>query len=83
MTTFNYKIQDLDEEGSDVEIGVDTGEVGYPETIPPTEELTGVDTDEGTDPVETDQGDEENEAIIYGTPDDVSSDAYGDEIDEI
>ncbi len=33
------------------------------------EERIGVMTDEGTDPVTTDQGDEQNDAVIWGTPD--------------
>lgn len=81
MKLLHSTTQEPDDYGSDVEVGVDTGEVGSPETIPAADqEHLGISTDQGTNPVDTDQGDEENEARIYDTPDDVSSDAYGDEL---
>lgn len=66
-------------------IGTDTFEPGLTAapaaTYPITEqEHQGVRSEKGTHPEETDQGDEENEAKLHNTPDDASSDKYGDEL---
>lgn len=64
-------------------IGTDTGEFGLTEEAAavypaPESRRFGVRTDKTTSPTETDQGDEQYEGVLYGTPDDLS-DKYGEE----
>lgn len=66
-----------------VDIGTDTEEVGLTEqaeAVYPAGEKRhfGVRTDKGTNPVETDQGDEQYEGKLWGTPDDLAAE-YGEE----
>ncbi len=72
-----------DKASGGVEIGIDTEEAGLTEragAIYPAApgRHFGVDTSRGTDPAETDQGDEEYEGKLWGTPDDLAS-RYGEE----
>ncbi len=68
-------------------IGADTGEIGFSEeagaTYPaPENKRFGVSANRATDPIETDQGDEECEERLFGTPDDLAK-QYGKEETEI
>lgn len=63
----------------DLPIGVDLGEVGSPgppaSTYPVEEsERIGVDTDNAADPESMDQGDEQSDTVMWGTPDDLARD---------
>lgn len=70
-----------------IEVGVDIGEIGLTDesaaTYPaPDYKRIGVSTTHGTPPIETDQGDEEYEGRLYGSPDDLSQ-HYGEEQQEV
>ena len=70
---------DLDAAAAEFRLADDEAAVNFPAGKP---ERIGVRTDKGTDPVSTDQGDEQNAGKLYGTPDDETC-GYGTEGEDI